>query len=130
AVDNPRGDTPIGLNLAVAATTQPVVIRVDAHSELTADYMARGIEVLRATGAANVGGLMVARGKSAFQKAVARAYMSRIGLGGPAYHAGDEAQEAESAYLGVFRREVFDAPGGFDESLRRGQDWELNLRIR
>lgn len=130
AVDNPQGDTPIGLNLAVAATTQPVVIRVDAHSELTADYTASGIEVLRETAAANVGGLMVAQGKSTFQKAVARAYMSRIGLGGPAYHAGDEAQEAESAYLGVFRREVFDALGGFDESLRRGQDWELNLRIR
>lgn len=130
AVDNPRGDTPIGLNLAVAQTTRPVVIRVDAHSELTPDYTARAIESLRATAAANLGGLMVARGTGAFQKAVARAYMSRIGLGGPAYHAGDDAQEAESAYLGVFRREVFDALGGFDESLRRGQDWELNLRIR
>ena len=129
-VDNPRGDTPIGLNLAIAQTTHPVVIRVDAHSELTADYTARGIDVLRDTGAANLGGLMEARGRGAFQRAVARAYMSRIGLGGPAYHAGDEAQEAESAYLGVFRREVFDVLGGFDESLRRGQDWELNLRIR
>ena len=129
-VDNPRGDTPIGLNLAVARTTHPVVIRVDAHSELTADYTARGVEALRTTRAANLGGLMEARGRGAFQRAVARAYMSRIGLGGPAYHAGDEAQEAESAYLGVFRREVFDVLGGFDESLRRGQDWELNLRIR
>lgn len=129
-VDNPRGDTPIGLNLAVARTTHPVVIRVDAHSELTADYTSRGIDILRDTGAANLGGLMEARGRGAFQRAVARAYMSRIGLGGPAYHAGDEAQEAESAYLGVFRREVFDVLGGFDETLRRGQDWELNLRIR
>lgn len=129
-VDNPAGDTPIGLNLAVAQTTRPVVIRVDAHSELTADYTARGVAILRETHAANVGGLMRARGRTAFQRAVARAYMSRIGLGGPAYHAGDEAQEAESAYLGVFRREVFDALGGFDETLRRGQDWELNLRVR
>jgi len=129
-VDNPAGDTPIGLNLAVARTTCPVVIRVDAHSELTADYTARGVAVLRETRAANVGGLMRARGRTAFQRAVARAYMSRIGLGGPAYHAGDAAQEAESAYLGVFRREVFAELDGFDETLRRGQDWELNLRVR
>ena len=78
-VDNPAGDTPIGLNLAVAQTTHPVVIRVDAHSELTADYTARGVAVLRKTRAANAGGLMRARGRTAFQRAVARAYMSRIG---------------------------------------------------
>src|SRR5699024_1736546 len=41
-----------------------------------------------------------------------------------------EAQEAESAYLGVYRREVFETLDGFDEGIRRGQDWELNLRIR
>lgn len=129
-VHNPAGDTPTSLNLAVAATSHPIIIRVDAHSELTADYTATGIAVLRETGVANCGGLMVARGRTALQKAVARAYMSRIGLGGPAYHAGDEAQDAESAYLGIYRREVFDRLGGFDTTLRRGQDWELNLRIR
>ncbi len=129
-VDNPTGTTPAGLNLAIARTRHPVIIRVDAHSELTPDYTAVGVRVLREMEAANLGGLMRARGRTAFQKAVARAYMSPLGLGGPAYHSGDEAQESESAYLGVFRREVFDELGGFDESLRRGQDWELNLRIR
>ncbi|WP_101653135.1 glycosyltransferase family 2 protein [Brevibacterium ihuae] len=129
-VHNPAGDTPASLNLAVGATAHPVVVRVDAHSELTGDYTDTAIEVLRDTGAANCGGLMLARGRTPFQKAVARAYMSRIGLGGPAYHTGDQPQESESAYLGVFRREVFDHLGGFDPSLRRGQDWELNLRIR
>lgn len=127
---NPAGDTPTGLNLAVAQTSHPIIIRVDAHSELSPDYAAAGIEVLRATGAANAGGLMVAQGRTPFQRAVARAYMSPVGLGGPAYHSGDEAQESESAYLGVFRRAVFDELGGFDPTLRRGQDWEFNLRIR
>lgn len=129
-VHNPAGDTPTSLNAAIAQTTHPVIIRVDAHSELSPDYTTAGIETLRATRSANVGGLMLAKGRGAFQRAVARAYMSPVGLGGPAYHSGDEAGEAESAYLGVFRREVFDVLGGFDPTLRRGQDWELNLRIR
>jgi GT2 family glycosyltransferase len=30
----------------------------------------------------------------------------------------------------VLRRAVLDEVGGFDESIRRGEDWELNLRIR
>ncbi|MDH5149666.1 glycosyltransferase family 2 protein [Brevibacterium casei] len=129
-VDNPEGATPIGLNRAIRHTRHPIVIRVDAHSGLEPDYTRQAIETLRETQSANCGGLMRARGKSAFQKAVARAYMSPIGLGGPAYHSGDEAGESESAYLGVYRREVFDHLGGFDEDIRRGQDWELNLRIR
>lgn len=129
-VDNPQAATPIGLNLAIAATRHPVIIRVDAHSGLRPDYTRQAIDTLSETKAANCGGLMLARGKTSFQKAVARAYMSPVGLGGPAYHSGDEAQEAESAYLGVYRREVFDHLGGFDEGIKRGQDWELNLRIR
>ena len=129
-VDNPQAATPIGLNLAIAATRHPVIIRVDAHSGLGADYTRQAIDTLRETKAANCGGLMLARGKTSFQKAVARAYMSPVGLGGPAYHSGDAAQEAESAYLGVYRREVFDILDGLDEGIKRGQDWELNLRIR
>jgi succinoglycan biosynthesis protein ExoA len=33
-------------------------------------------------------------------------------------------------YLGVFRREVLDQLGGYNESFDRAQDWELNYRIR
>jgi hypothetical protein len=32
--------------------------------------------------------------------------------------------------LGVFRREVLDRLGGYDEHFARAQDWELNHRIR
>ena len=80
--------------------------------------------------AANVGGVMRAEGRSPFQRAVAHAYNSRIGLGGGAYHSGGADGPAESAYLGVMRRAVLDEVGGFDETIRRGEDWELNLRIR
>ena len=73
---------------------------------------------------------MKAAGRSPFQRAVARAYNSPIGLGGGAYHGGTVEGEAESAYLGVMRRAVLEEVGLFDETIRRGEDWELNLRIR
>ncbi len=129
-VPNPERDIPIGLNLAIAASVHPVVVRVDAHSELTPDYTSRGIEALRREGAANVGGVMRAGGRSPVQRAIAAGYNSPYGLGGGAYHGDGTPGPAESAYLGIFRREAIEAAGGYDPIIRRGEDWELNLRIR
>ena len=129
-VDNPAADIPVGLNLAIRASTLPTVVRVDAHSELSPGYVRRALETLERTRAANVGGIMRADGRTPFQRAVARAYNSPVGLGGGSYHGGTQEEESESAYLGVMRRAVLDEVGLFDESIRRGEDWELNLRIR
>lgn len=129
-VDNPAADIPVGLNLAIREARHPTIVRVDAHSELDPDYTARAVATLARTRAANVGGVMRADGRTPFQRAVARAYNSRVGLGGGAYHGGGTEGPAESAYLGVIRRSVLDEVGMFDETIRRGEDWELNLRIR
>lgn len=129
-VDNPEADIPIGLNRAIRAARYPTIVRVDAHSELEPGYTTRALATLDRVRAANVGGVMKADGHTPFQRAVARAYNSPIGLGGGAYHGGTQEGEAESAYLGVMRRDVLEEVGLFDESIRRGEDWELNLRIR
>jgi len=129
-VDNPGGDTATGLNLAIAASKYKVVIRVDAHSTLPAGYAQLAHQILAETNAANVGGKMVAEGKTEFQKAVAYGYNNRIGLGGGAFHVGTKAGEADSVYLGCFQRSWLENVGGFDPKWVRGQDWELNKRLR
>ncbi|MFT4135747.1 glycosyltransferase family 2 protein [Microbacterium sp.] len=129
-VPNPGAHIPEGLNAAIRAGRYPTIVRVDAHSELAVGYTRRALATLERVRAGNVGGVMRADGRTPFQRAVARAYNSPIGLGGGAYHGGTHEGPAESAYLGVFRRAVLDEVGLFDESVRRGEDWELNLRIR
>lgn len=129
-IDNPEADIPIGLNRAIRAARYPTIVRGDAHSELEPGYTRRALATLARVRAANVGGVMRADGRTPFQRAVARAYNSPFGLGGGAYHGGTQEGEAESAYLGVMRRSVLDEVGLFDESIRRGEDWEMNLRIR
>jgi glycosyltransferase involved in cell wall biosynthesis len=130
-VDNPGMHIPIGLNRAIAAARHPVVIRVDAHTQLEPDYTKRGVAELDEVGAANLGGIMVATGRPGFQAAVARAYNSRLGLGGASYHH-EHAQPgpAESAYLGIMQVAAVRGIGGFDETVRRGEDWEMNFRLR
>jgi succinoglycan biosynthesis protein ExoA len=130
-VDNPAAKTPHALNLGVAASSYDIVVRVDGHGELTDGYIERAVQLLAETGAANVGGVMDAQGESAFEQAVASAYTTKLGLGGSAFHlAGSPAGEVETVFLGVFRKEALQAVGGFDETMHRAQDWELNHRLR
>lgn len=129
-VENPSGATPAGLNAAIDASTGDIVVRVDGHAMVPVDYVRTAVRVLQETGADNVGGVMAAEGTTDFECAVARAMTSRFGVGGAAFHVGGEAGPALTVYLGCFQRSALQRVGGFDETMVRAQDWELNLRIR
>jgi hypothetical protein len=129
-VDNPTGRTPAGLNAAIAVATGEVVVRVDGHAMIPTDYVAIAVETLERTGADNVGGIMAAEGVTDFGVAVARAMTSKFGVGGASFHVGGGEGPAPTVYLGTFRRSALARVGGYDESMVRAQDWEMNLRIR
>ncbi|HEU4675390.1 MAG TPA: glycosyltransferase family 2 protein, partial [Motilibacteraceae bacterium] len=130
AVPNPSGRTPAGLNAAIHASRHPIVVRVDGHGMLPPGYVRTAVELLARTGAANVGGMMAAEGETPFERAVACAMTSPVGVGGAAFHTGGQEGPADTVYLGVFRRSMLEELGGYDESFVRAQDWELNYRIR
>lgn len=129
-VPNPSGATPSGLNAAIAAATHDVIVRVDGHTELPEGYLATAVAALARTGAGNVGGRMVPTASAPFATAVAIAMSSRWGIGGAGHRVGGSEGDADSVFLGSFRREALDAVGGFDEHFLRAQDWELNYRLR
>ena len=129
-VENPSGRTAAGLNLALRTSQSPVVVRVDGHAQIPHNYLSLVVEILNSTGAVNVGGVMAAVGKTPFEKAVAGAMRSPLGVGASRFHTGGEAGVVDTVYLGAFRREALLAIGGFDERFTRAQDWELNFRLR
>ena len=129
-VMNPTGKTAAGLNLAIAASQNPVIVRVDGHAKIPNDYLSLAVSVLRESGAVNVGGVMAAEGVTKFEIAVSRAMRSPLGVGSSRFHTGGKAGEVDTVYLGAFRREAINAVGGFDERYTRAQDWELNHRLR
>ena len=129
-VMNPTGKTAAGLNLAIAASENPVIVRVDGHAKIPNNYLSLAVTILRESGAVNVGGVMAAEGVTNFEIAVSRAMRSALGVGASRFHTGGKAGEADTVYLGAFRREAINAVGGFDERYTRAQDWELNHRLR
>ena len=129
-VENPSGRTAAGLNRAIAASQFSIIVRVDGHANIPNNYCELVSEILETTGAVNVGGVMAAEGVSLFEKSVARAMRSPLGVGASRFHTGGEAGEVDTVYLGAFRKEALLAVGGFDERFTRAQDWELNFRLR
>jgi len=129
-VPNPTGRTAAALNAAIAAADHDIIVRVDGHAVIPRDYVEIAVRTLDETGADNVGGIMGAEGVTDFERAVAAAMTSWFGVGGAAFHIGGGAGPALTVYLGCFRRSALDRVGGFDESMVRAQDWELNHRIR
>ena len=129
-VDNPTGTASAGLNAAINASSGDVIVRCDAHSVLPPAYVAAAVDLLTATGADVVGGIMDAVGRGATGRAVAAAMSNPLGVGDARFHTGGPAGEVDTVYLGVFRRRALEEAGLFDETLERNQDYELNYRIR
>lgn len=130
AVNNPDGSTAAGLNAALAAAEGEVIARVDARARLGEGYLRQAVELLHATGAVNVGGIQAAIGTTTFTQAVAIAMRTPFGAGDARFRTGGTAGPVDTVYLGVFRREALEEVGGFDETLARNQDYELNIRLR
>src|SRR6187397_439927 len=101
-VSNLTGRTPDGLNAAIAAASGEIIVRVDGHAEIPDDYIRVAVAELQRVGADNVGGIMDARGSTDFERAVACAMRSPIGVGSARFHTGGEPGPADTVYLGVF----------------------------
>ncbi len=128
-VRNPARIVPAGLNRAIEESRGEVVARIDAHTTIEPDYIRQGVELLRRTGAQNVGGPMRPLGGGAVGDAIATAMCSRFGIGAY-FHFAEEEREVDTVYMGMWPREVFRRVGMFDEELVRNQDDEFSYRIR
>jgi succinoglycan biosynthesis protein ExoA len=128
-IDNPGLIASTGLNACIRASHGRILVRMDVHTEYKADYIRRCVEVLEQTNAANVGGACIAVQCGYVGRAIAAAFHSPFAVGGAQWHQPDYEGYVDTVHLGCWRREVLEEAGGFDETLVRNQDDELNLRL-
>ena len=129
-IPNPQQGIASGLNHALRAAAHPVVVRCDARCVLPEHYVRLAVDALARTSAVNVGGRQCPVGVTAFERAVGLAMVTPLGAGDARYRLGGPEGPAETVFLGVFRREELEAVGGFDATLGRNEDYELNWRLR
>jgi GT2 family glycosyltransferase len=128
-IDNPRQITPCAFNLGIRSATTPYVGFVSSHSTLAPDYVAECLAAFERSGADDVGGPLQMTAEGHVAKAIAIATASPFGVGNANWRYATEDTFVDTVFPGMYRREVFQRIGLFDEELIRNQDDELNFRL-
>ena len=131
-IDNPLRIIPAALNRAIEVSKGDFVVRLDAHSAPTLDYVERCLVVLEETGAANVGGVWEIQpgAETWMARAIAAAASHPLGAGDARYRISGEPGPVDTVPFGAFRREWLEKVGPFNEELLTNEDYEYNVRIR
>jgi glycosyltransferase involved in cell wall biosynthesis len=140
-VANPGGIASTGLNVAIGAARGEIIVRVDGHCEIGADYVRRCVEHLQNGGVDGVGGPIETVGETTTAKAIAAAMSSTFGVGGSAFRTirgrtikgrtiRDLTMLADTAPFPAYTRAAIERAGPYDEELVRNQDDEYNYRLR
>ena len=129
-LENPAGDRASALNAALRATHSEILAMVDAQSLIAPDYLEQALAVLDRSSCDIAGGPMRPRGVSAVGRAFALALTSRFGIGDSQFHQASRAGPADSVYLGIYRKSVFERIGAYNPALLRTEDDDLNARAR
>ena len=134
-VENPERHIPAALNRGIRAARGRVIARMDAHAVPSENYLRACLGQLRREGVAVVGA--PCRIRAAADTSVARANAAAVshpfGIGDAKYRtAGADAASrfVDTVPFGVFRKELWQTLGGYDESLLTNEDYDFNYRAR
>lgn len=131
-IRNPRKLQASGFNMALRAADPraELIMRCDVHAEYPAGFLTRARAALERNADATVATYGDApKATSIFQRAVAFAQNTPLGVGNAYYRLGGISKFVEHGKHGLFRRAPLAAVGGYDESFSHNEDSELSHRL-
>ena len=130
-VDNTSGTIPGGLNVAAAEASGEYIVRVDGHCRLPNDYLELIMNALRKPRQDVVGpaARYIPGAATPVAAEIALALNTRLGNGGtPSRVHLREPIRIDHTVMACYRREVWEAIGGYDESLLANEDFDFDYR--
>jgi glycosyltransferase involved in cell wall biosynthesis len=134
-IDNKLKHIPVALNLGISRARGEIIVRMDAHSIPSANYIHRCVEVLsRQDRPSSVVGMpwkIQPSSASAVAQAIALAVSHPFGIGDAKYRLREAMEQSvDTVPFGAFRRDLWTRMGGFNEELLANEDYEFNYRVR
>lgn len=130
-LDNPRRIQSAGVNLAAERFGQGRrwMVRVDAHCDYPAGFVAGLVAAAQARDATSVVVPMKTVGRTWFQRAVAVAQNSVLGNGGSPHRNIGAGCWVDHGHHALFDLALYRAVGGYDEGFSHNEDAELDFRL-
>jgi cellulose synthase/poly-beta-1,6-N-acetylglucosamine synthase-like glycosyltransferase len=121
-----------GWNKGIREAKGSIVIRPDAHSYVSRDFITKSVSTLNEVDdAVCVGGRLNSVHKDGLiPEAIAAVLSSRFGVGNSRFRVSEKAGYVDTVAYGAYRKEIFDRVGYFNTSLKRNQDLEMHSRIK
>ncbi len=129
-LENPKKILSAGWNLGIKAAKGNYVVRIDAHAEASVDFLLKSVETMNEFNATCVGGKLITVAIDEKGKIVRNILSSSFGVGNSSFRVSNTAGYADTAVYGLYKKEIFDRVGFFDEWLVRNQDIEMHTRIK
>lgn len=128
---NEKKNIPSGHNVALKNYTGDAVIRLDAHATMPPEFIRKNAEVLKSGEYASGGRRPnIIDESTPFKETLLIAEQSMFGSSIASYRRSTEKMYTSSLFCGMYRREVFDKVGLYNELLPRSEDNDMNYRIR
>ena len=129
-IDNPIKVTPVSLNLGIKNSTGELIMILGAHSELQSNFLSEVVPLFSMDDNMGcVGALLKNISEDDITGSIAAAMSSSFGMGNAHFRTGAKDGFVDTVAFGVYKKEVFEKAGLFDEELVRNQDDEFNYRV-
>lgn len=121
-----------GWNLGIKEARGKYVVRIDAHAKASKDFLKKNLETIKTLpeDVACVGGKLTSISLDEGDKTIGKVLSSPFGIGNSKFRYSDKAQYTDTVAFGMYKKNVFEIVGEFDEELERNQDNNMHNRIR
>ncbi|MDZ7796610.1 MAG: glycosyltransferase family 2 protein [Candidatus Marinimicrobia bacterium] len=127
-LNNPKILSAAGWNIGIKESKSDIIAFLTGHIVMQKDYYSQLIKHLTPE-VAGVGGNISPQGTNKRSIQISRAFKSRLGTGGAPYLSGKKTGYVDTITVACYWKKDLLSVGGHDETLVRGQDWDMNMRI-
>lgn len=129
--ENHKRNIPSGHNVALENYTGDALVRLDAHAAMPADFIRKNVMVLESGELASGGRRPnIIDDTTSFKETLLSAEQSMFGSSFAPYRNSSKKMYTSSLFCGMYKREVYDKVGLYNELLPRSEDNDMTYRIR